>query len=67
MRSKCRDFLQKPEEKRPRGTPRCIEEYKNVFKNISLKDIDWFHLDEDKDKCWNLASILINLGFHKLR
>jgi hypothetical protein len=34
MRSECSDFVRKPEERRPRGTPRRIEEYniKNLLK-----------------------------------
>lgn len=69
MRSECRDFVRKPEERRPRGTPRLLEEYniKKCLKKVSLRDIEWFHLDEDRGKCSILVSTLDNLGFHKMR
>jgi len=50
---KCiRSLARKPERKRPLGRPRrkCKDNIRMDRRKIRLEDVDWIHLDQDRDQ-----------------
>jgi hypothetical protein len=56
MRNLYKNFVGKPEGKRPLGRPRCRWE-NNIGMDLGETEweiLDWIHLGQYKDQCWAL-------------
>jgi hypothetical protein len=52
-----------PEEKRPLGGPRhrWEDNIKMDLREIGWDGLDWIDLAQDRDQCWAVVNMLINL------
>jgi len=66
-RGTCRDFVGKPEGKRPLGSPRhrWEDNVKLDLQEMECDGMDWIELAQDRDKWRALVSAVINLQVSK--
>jgi hypothetical protein len=62
MRNSDERLVGKPEGKRPFGRPRRRREdnIKLDIREIGRKGVDWMHLVQDRDQCWDLVNTVMN-------
>jgi 3-oxoacyl-ACP reductase-like protein len=58
-----RVLVGKPEGRKPLGRPRCRWEdnIKMDLQAVGCGDMDWIELAQDRDRCWALVNVVINL------
>jgi len=67
MRNAYKILVGKPERKIALGRPRYRWEY-NIrldLGEIGWEDVDWIHLDQDRDQWQILVNVVMNLKVHK--
>jgi hypothetical protein len=56
-------LVKKPEWKRPLRRPRCRWEdnIRMDHRETGLEGLDWLHLTQDREQCWPLVNMIMNL------
>jgi hypothetical protein len=45
--------------------PRQRDNIRMDLREVGCEDVDWLHLDQDRDQWWALVNTVMNLCFHK--